>query len=427
MSRRSRLELLGEPTEEGRLWLLWLVRLRWIAIMAQLVTVAFSHRLLVSPALLVPLCMISFMLIAVNASAMARLRREGPVSQRALLWQLTLDVVSLTGFFVLAGGPNNPFTALYFIHAAMGAVILNATGAAIIGLLASLCYIGLHAYHLDLDFTVHSLGPRTLLTLGRVVAFVVTEASIVGFVVMLANARRRREKQLSDARERTERTDRLRSVGTLAAGAAHELNTPLSTMGLRLLRIRRRHEDEATEADVEAIHSQLKRCTRIVEQLLVGAGDPSAAQLERQPLSEMTAETVRMWEKGAGIDVHFDDQAEGIEVELPRIAFAQALVNLLENAREAQEEVQCVEPLQVQVQRDKHTAVVRVIDHGCGLPTVSERIGEPFFTTKNTGTGLGVFVARAVADGSGGGLRYESQQGATHAVWWFPEAQRRSA
>ncbi|MCO4748442.1 MAG: HAMP domain-containing histidine kinase [Proteobacteria bacterium] len=416
-----------DPTEEGRLWLLWLVRLRWVAISAQLVMVAFAHRLLATPALLIPLGLISVALVVGNAGAIRRVNLEAPVHQRVLMFQLGFDVIALTGFFVLAGGPENPFTALYFIHTAMGAVILDAWGAAAIGALATSCYLGLHAYHLQLDFTQHSFSESTLLTGGRAVAFIVTAASITGFVVTLANARRRRESQLMTARDRTERTDRLRSVGTLAAGAAHELNTPLSTMGLRLRRVGRRHQDEDTQKDVETIRTQLDRCSLIVQQLLVGAGDPSAAQLERKPLADLVDASVNLWSKGSPVDVTFEDESGGLEIEVPGIAFTQALVNLLENARQAQEQVDVAEPLTVRVDRDGSFGVVRVIDQGCGLPTDADRIGEPFYTTKSTGTGLGVFVARAVADGSGGGLRYESSSGKTHAVWWFPEATRRNA
>lgn len=416
----------NEPTDEGRLWLLWLVRLRWVAIVSQLVTVAFAHRLLASPALLIPLGSISAMLIAGNVAAAARVRQDAPVEQQALMFQLGLDIIALTGFFVLAGGPENPFTVLYFIHAALGAVILEARGAAVVGLLITACYLGLHSYHLDLDLGRHSLDASTLIVLGRTGSFAVTAASIVGFVVSLANARRRRESQLLQARDRTARTDRLRSVGTLAAGAAHELNTPLSTIGLRLRRVARRHGDDDTTADLDTIRGQLDRCTRIVEQLLVGAGDPSAAQLERRHLGELVGSSVKLWSKGSTIEATFTDRSEELEVELPAIAFTQALVNLLENAREAQEEVGVAQPLEVRVERSGTSGVVRVIDHGVGLPTDTERIGDPFYTTKVTGTGLGVFVARAVADGSGGGLRYETLDGATHAVWWFPEATRRN-
>ena len=116
-----------------------------------------------------------------------------------------------------------------------------------------------------------------------------------------------------------------------------------------------------------------------------------------------------------------------MQVELPVVAFQQAFINLLENAREAQETVGSFAPLQVRVLRSGTDGVVELADEGCGLPPDSDQVGEPFFTTKASGTGLGVFVARAVADGAGGGLQYLPRIPAgTLARWWFPEARRRA-
>jgi signal transduction histidine kinase len=68
---------------------------------------------------------------------------------------------------------------------------------------------------------------------------------------------------------------------------------------------------------------------------------------------------------------------------------------------------------------DDVRATVRVFDKGPGMEEI-ERVGEPFYTTKPTGTGLGVFVARSLADGAGGGLRYERDNDTTITRWWFP-------
>jgi two-component system sensor histidine kinase RegB len=218
----------------------------------------------------------------------------------------------------------------------------------------------------------------------------------------------------------------LRSVGTLAAGAAHEINTPLSTIGLRVRRVARRHTDEETVRDLEVIRDQLDRCARIVDQLLIGAGDPSAAGLERGPLSGMVGGAITLWSQGCDLDVVVDDEIPTLMVELPRIAFCQGLINLLENARQAQEAVDSHQPLEITLFQRGQNLVLRLRDHGCGLPDGAEQVGDPFFTTKPNGTGLGVFVARQVADGAGGGLALRKGDGYTDVEWWVPEAPRRS-
>jgi two-component system sensor histidine kinase RegB len=418
--------LVDETADEHQTWMQWLVRLRWVAIVSQFVTLSFSVSLLYSPWLVVPLAAVIGVLALGNLQAIQRLGRGDEVTPNALVAQLSLDIVALSGFFLLAGGRDNPFTILYVIHVAMAAVMLSARRAAAMTAFVLFCYALIHIWHLPLRFDAHMVPAPTVRLFGAVVSFTITAVSLAGFVVGLATTLRRRGRQLLEARDRTARTDRLRSVGTLAAGAAHELNTPLSTIGLRVRRIARRHEDADTVRDLDVMRQQLQRCKSIVEQLLIGAGDPSAGGFARLPLGGLVREGVDMWSKGSVLSVNLLDESGGVEVDLPRVAFIQALINLLENAREAQVEAGSELPIVVRVTREAKFGVVLVQDHGVGLPGEADRVGEPFYTTKTTGTGLGVFVARSVADGAGGGLSYARGPGdvGTEARWWFPEARR---
>jgi two-component system sensor histidine kinase RegB len=409
-------------SDERRVWLLWLTRLRWVALAAQVVTLGFAWPLLDGIHLLVALGLMMSLLLFANLRAQQILRGSHPVRQTTLLWQLGLDVSVLTSFFVCGGGPDNPFILLYLVHVAMGAVMLRPDQATSLTVGVLGCYGLLHAWHHPLRYDQHALPEATLIPLGQLLAFIITTASVAIFVVGLSDTLRRRTRQLLEARDRTARIDRLRSVGTLAAGAAHELNTPLSTIGLRVRRLRRRYQDEATGNDLDAIQGQLERCSRIVQQLLAGAGDPSAVGMERARLIDLVDESVRFWRTGSVLEAQVDDRSDGVEVNLPRVAFAQALTNLLENAREAQDTLDDFTPLQVTVRATALHGIVEVRDHGCGLPQETDQVGTPFYTTKDAGTGLGVFVARQVADGAGGGLRYRRHERGTTARWWFPRA-----
>ncbi|TVQ92534.1 MAG: hypothetical protein EA397_06920 [Deltaproteobacteria bacterium] len=423
MSESKPFASLADPDrDEGALWLSWLVRLRWVALLAQILTLSFTFSVLQGPWVLMPLVGVMTLLGVGNLEAVAALRREAEITQSRLFIHLATEVLALTIFLMSAGGPNNPFFILYLVHVCMGAVMLTWGKAGLLTSLVLGCYATLYPLHLPLRFEHHSVPSEHLLSIGTVIAFIVTAISAAGFTIGVSRTLRGHKVALLQARDRTARVDRLRTVGTLAAGAAHELNTPLFTMDLRLRRIQRRHAEETdTTKDAQVIKRQLERCKEIVEQLLVGAGDPSAGGLERRRLSDLVEQASDLWAKGAPLGVEVLDRSGGAMVELPAIAFRQALTNLLENAREAQAEAGRDTPIQITVEQDEGFGVVRVRDHGIGLPEQRDRVGDPFFTTKTTGTGLGVYVARAVADGAGGGLRYRSETGAwTEAVWWFP-------
>ena len=416
-------------SDEGTLWLTWLVRLRWVAIFAQVITLAFIFPLLAQLQLIGVWLAVVVALVAANGWAHRVLDRsvDEPIAIRTVTGHLMFDVAALTIFFMIGGGTDNPFTSLYLVHVAMAGIMLPPRHAAGMAAWAFVCFSVLFVGAFPLDYAAHALPMAVLYPLGQGLAQLIASASVAVFVIGVASSLRRRREQLLEARERTARTDRLRSVGTLAAGAAHELNTPLSTIDLRLRRLERRHKEEPDSArDVQVAREQLARCTSIVQRLLVGAGDPAASDIEVRSLGDMVSEAVKLWEKSTNLGISIDDQTQGMRVELPGIAFQQALINLLENAREAQEEADCYDDLEIVIDRDAHHGIVRVLDRGIGLPDESDQVGEPFYTTKPTGTGLGVFVAQSVADGAGGGLRYERRaKGGTMALWWFPEALRR--
>lgn len=426
MKRQLRIAV-PSSSDEGTLWLSWLFRLRWVAIIAQIVTLGFVFPLLHTPRLMLAWGAIVVVLGVANGWLQHLLdSREREIPPATVFRQLALDVAALTGFFYVGGGTQNPFTSLYLVHVAMAGIMLPPRWAAGIATWSLACYALLFIDSYPLHWEAHPLPEEVLLPLGQAIAQTIASTSVAVFVIGVASSLRRRREQLLQARERTARTDRLRSVGTLAAGAAHELNTPLSTMGLRLRRIGRRYDDPDTVRDVEVIREQLARCTSIVERLLIGAGDPSASDIEVRPLGAMCAEAIRLWKKSTSLGVKLEDRSGGLLVELPGIAFQQALINLLENAREAQEEVGRFDTLELEVlSTDDDLGVVQVRDRGVGLPEDDDQVGEPFFTTKPTGTGLGVFVAQSVADGAGGGLSYERREGGgTVASWWFPAAER---
>jgi len=402
------------------MWLNWLVRLRWAAILSQIVTLSFAVNLLPHKSLILPLLGVVGVLAVSNIYAQRTLNRGRPVDQITLLIQLSVDIVALTSFFIVAGGPNNPFIPLYLIHVAMGSVMLRRQYAYAISILVVLAYGSLHIWHLDLRRHSHTIPDSLLFPMGQGIAWLATVTTIGVFVVGIGESLRRQRDKLMDAREATHRTDRLRAVGTLAAGAAHELNTPLATIRLRLRRIQRRAQDDATKADADVMAAQLARVSEIVEQLLRSAGDPSAGSIAQVDAGSLVGYGVHLWRKGSPIAAQFDDQALGARIEVPQTAFLHALTNLLENAREAQVETGSDAALDVRVVTEDDRVEIRITDHGPGLPTEADRVGDPFFTTKAHGTGLGVYVVRAVADGSGGGLHYDRRGDTTIATWWFP-------
>ncbi|MCB9683069.1 MAG: hypothetical protein H6733_16515 [Alphaproteobacteria bacterium] len=195
---------LPSSRHEGGMWLYWLVQLRWVALVAQAVVLAFSVRVLHQPAWTVPAMVATmWVLLVANHRALRTLESDDEVQPIVLFNHLFLDMVALTVLLMLSGGAANPFAILYVVHVAMGALVLAPQAAAFLTLAALVCWLLLHVVSLPLHLEQHAwLAPSTLMVSGQVMAFAVTLGSVAFFVIGAANSWRRREAQLRQARAR---------------------------------------------------------------------------------------------------------------------------------------------------------------------------------------------------------------------------------
>jgi two-component system, sensor histidine kinase RegB len=391
----------------------WLIRLRWGAVIGQLVTVAAARVLLGGEVPVVRLLSIVAILGASNA-ALAAVR--GRVLAPAALCgtALTLDTLLLSGLLHATGGPYNPFGVLYLVHITLAAVVLGARWTWFLAALSVGCYGLLFFFHRPVEHLDHG-GPEMSLHLqGMWVAFTVAALLTAYFVVKLSSALERRDAAIADMRERAARSERLAAVTTLAAGAAHELGTPLATIAVAAKELERRvrtlpsAQAALLVEDAALIRSELDRCRAILNRLGADSGQPPGEAPVELSLGALAS---------AVADLFPAPQRERLEVvsppgasaRLPRAAFLQVAQSLVRNALDASTGAVT---LRLEVEESALRMLVR--DQGAGMPPeVLARVGEPFFSTKGPGAGLGlgVFIARSLADQMGGRLAFESAPG----------------
>jgi two-component system sensor histidine kinase RegB len=266
-----------------------------------------------------------------------------------------------------------------------------------------------------------------LLLRARFIAFVVAAAFISTFSLRMSEALRRRGEELDRARSDAEAAERLAALGTLAAGTAHELNTPLGTIAILAGELTAQLDGER-RAEAEEIRRQVRRCKEITSSMLAprgGADDEEAKEFELAPVLEAA---VRRWQEGRPgphPQLAVDPGVERARARLPVRAFEQAIANLLDNAAEATQG-RSARQVRVQLSRVRDDLQLTVADNGVGVPEpLLRRIGEPFFTTKEPGrgTGLGLYLARHVVEREGGELQVESTEGrGTRVTLTVPEA-----
>ena len=415
------------PVEPApRINLRWIVLLRWGAVAGQAITILLAGRFLKQPLPTTALLGVVAALALGNAVIQVWLWRGGQPTDRACGLNLLGDIAALTALLALSGGAFNPFSVLYLVHITIAAVILPARWSLLLAAASVIAYSALQFTSAS-DLALIGEDPGLLHLRGRWVAFLVAAAFISTFSLRMSESLRLREDELNRARSDAEAAERLAALGTLAAGTAHELNTPLGTIAILAGELAAQLEgDRRNEA--EEIRRQVRRCKEIITKMMAPQGGDELEEAKEVELAPVVEGAVRRWQVGRPGPqpvLAIDPRVTRARARLAVEAFERAVANLLDNAAEATEGKPSRE-VRVALDRDGDQLRLSVADNGVGVPEpLLRRIGEPFFTTKEPGrgTGLGLYLARHVVERQGGEMTVSSTQGrGTRVVLTVPEA-----
>lgn len=411
----------------------WLSTLRWGALAGQLATILVVDRGMGIDLPLVPLGVVLAIGVVSNV-ALNAWRRRADVSDAMLAAVMLLDVGLLTAALYYTGGPFNPFSFLYLVNVALAAMLLPPGWTWTLAGCSLALFGGLFFAHVPLPLgdsggmdhaamghagMDHGMGadhPISLHVQGMWVAFGVAAAFIVYFIQRVRGALAERDAELAEVLHAAARHEKLASLATLAAGAAHELATPLSTIAVVAKELERAlgaDDPESTAvADVRLVRAQVERCRAILSQMAADAGESAGEAFVDVRLDAIAADA--LGELAGRERVVSASAGDAPLVRVPRRALSQALRGILKNALEASS---ADGEVVVRIDADGARARVAVVDRGRGMPPdVLARAGEPFFTTKHgdglgRGMGLGLFLARVVLERLGGDLALDSAPG----------------
>ncbi|MFJ2714862.1 ATP-binding protein [Pseudomonas sp. NPDC087346] len=403
------------------LWRLTFIRTLVLAAQAGSVGIAYWLELLPLPWVQLAMTLGCSTLLCVFTAV--RLRTSWPVTELEYALQLACDLFIHSALLYFSGGSTNPFVSYYLVPLTIAAVTLPWRYSVILSGIALALYTLLLARFYPFPLETFPIARENLQIYGMWLSFALAAAVITFFAARMAEELRRQEELRAIRREEGLRDQQLLAVATQAAGAAHELGTPLATMSVLLNEMQQDHHDPLLQDDLKVLQDQVKLCKQTLQQLVRAAEANRRLAVEMQDVTDWLDEALNRWHlMRPEASYRFQRLGQG---DVPRMApppdLTQALLNLLNNAADA-----CPENLQVTLDWNTEDLTISIRDHGAGVPlAIAEQIGKPFFTTKGKGFGLGLFLSKASVTRAGGSVKlYSHEEGGTLTELRLPRAAR---
>jgi two-component system sensor histidine kinase RegB len=385
-----------------------LARLRICALVGQIAAIAVA--LAWSVALpIVPMGIVIGALLAFAIRTRNRLARGTPATHHEIFAHVTIDVTALSVLLFWAGGETNPFVLLYFVHVVMMALLLPPRQAIIgVGLVivaaAVVAVVAPHLVHVDGT----PLAP-SIVAFGWSLSFALTAGITAWLVVRVVASLHLQSRNLAEARRIAANDEAMLRIGALAAGAAHELGSPLGTMAIVVGEMQRSATSDAERHDSEILAAQIAACRHTLARLLACTGRPGTDGGGAVALDKFIGELLdRFRATRPRVSVVVSNEATRAS---PRIfadaALGQALLNLLNNAADASRST-----VTVTFGWDDGELRFTVDDDGPGISdAVLAKLGRERFTTKppGEGAGLGLLLTATVIGRLGGSVRWSNR------------------
>ncbi|WP_194842475.1 ATP-binding protein [Endozoicomonas sp. OPT23] len=342
------------------------------------------------------------------------------ISESSLFKQLLADVFLQTLLLYWSGGYTNPFIFSYLVTVTISASVLSVRQRWFITTLTIVCYTLLQRWYQPLipDHSAHgAMHSMIILHLGGMwMTFSISACLVTGVVAGMADAIRSHRAEINASREQRLRDERILAVATTAAGAAHELATPLSTMSVLLGEMSSECSDTAMSEDINLLQTQVGLCKKRLDNIVLASRNQA---IVAKPVADVVEELLNEWQlfrPEANIQYTSSETPDCL-IEADQ-SLIMAMINLLDNSADASPDF-----IGLKVMRNENRVVLQIEDHGRGvLSKVASQPGATDLTTKKEGHGLGLQLSVATVERLSGHVRlYTGSAGGTITEVSLPE------
>ena len=403
-------QIMRAPRATGALRRYTLVLLRWAAVSGQIVTLLIVSQLLNFSVPVWPSLAVISAAIAVNVAVSTLLPLDRRVSDREAMLHLGFDILQLALLLYFNGGIENPFSILFLAAVVTSATTLSKRVLGTVAGLALASAVLLLFFHQPLPWmpgVPFNLPP--VYDIGLLSGIVVGTAFTTLYAWRATSESRRMGAALSATEQRLAQEQKLSALGSLAAAAAHELGTPLSTITVVAKEMTRELTQPDQREDAQLVLEQAQRCRSILEQLALRGDTPDLIH-EELSLEDLLEEAAEPYiSRGKDIVVESRQSGSGLPISIrrrPELLYA--LKNFTENAVDFASDT-----VELTASTTQDDIQITVDDDGPGFePLIRARLGQPYVTSRARsgsagGLGLGVFIASTLVTRTGGTIAFE--------------------
>ncbi|MGR8929382.1 MAG: ATP-binding protein [Gammaproteobacteria bacterium] len=358
-----------------------------------------------------------FAISILNLYTWLRLRTPEPVTEHEIFSQICMDVLALAYLLYLTGGASNPIIWVFLLPLIVTAIMLPQSYAWNMVIITSCVYTVLIAYNVPLPALAphadHSnmtnLTPEMSLRMqlledrryfnlhvfGMWFGFVFSSGLVAFFIVALAKTLKERERSLAEARESALRDERVISLGTLAASAAHDMGTPLGTIAILAHDLAEDFPDHRfpeLNQKLTILQQQVERCKQALSVMSASAGELRAESGKVMRVADYVDEVLNQWRTHKAATKLNLSISGSVDLEALIIAertLTHSLINILNNAAEATDDT----GIDFHANWDANTLSLKIRDHGPGLPAeLIDFAGHKPVKSNKQGMGVGLFL-----------------------------------
>jgi two-component system sensor histidine kinase RegB len=404
----------------------YLFLLRTIAIGGQILALLLMQELFSVELPLLPIAIIITTLFLYTIWSWRYFQGREHISQQIFLIQLLIDVLALSALIYFTGGSVNPFISLFMLPITFAAACLIPMFTWLIVVAAITCYTLLMFFNIPLPNADHAADHHdtnfTLHIWGMWYGFILSAILVAYFVSRIGQSLRERDRALAEARANALHAEQILSLGTLAAGTAHELGTPLATIAILAKELEHEYEDhQELVNDLKLLRQQIDNCKQILSRMADNAGQVQANSGHAIAVDNYLDNLIAEWRQSRP-DAQVKTEWQG-SLPAPDIIVDQtlthAIVNILNNAVDhASREVELIG------RWDKQKLELEICDDGKGMErALIDKLGENIISTKlpEEGMGLGLFLAKSTLNRFGGTLQLHNRDtGGTRVLIEIP-------